>query len=202
MTVPSGGRLIVMVLVRRFLHRLVLRPDAVGQRFLLTANPIQAIDDLGALLGQIRERRGKRAQKLGVRIGAGLRFEVGDRSLHISNGNTPLRHLRLQIHDVAFIAPVLGIQIELRPGPDRGERKSWRLDLLAGPVRIRLSLVLSDRRRGQRGHDRDHKNGAGRWMHLRFLSRPMIRSRLWPIKPLKFTVAPLVTPLSLGKRAS
>ena len=74
---------------------------------------------------QIRERRGEGAQKLGVRVGAGLRFEAADRSLHISDGNTPLRHLRLQIRDVAFIAPALRVQIELRPGPDwRRAKKS------------------------------------------------------------------------------
>ena len=45
--------------------------------------------------GQIRERRGEGAQKLGVRVGAGLRFEVRNRGLHIGDGNAPLRHLRL-----------------------------------------------------------------------------------------------------------
>ena len=97
------------------------------------------------------ERRGEGAQKLGVRVGAGLRFEVGDRGLHVSDGNAPLRHLRLQIRDVAFVAPALRVQIELRAGPDGGERKSRRLDLLAGPVRIGLSLRLSDRLRRRAG---------------------------------------------------
>src|ERR1700730_4194413 len=136
-----------MILVRRSLDGFVLRADAIGQSLLLAANSIQAADDLGALLRQVRERRGEGTQKLGVRIAAGLRFEVGDRGLHVSDGNAPLRHLRLQIRDVAFVVPALRVQIQLRAGPDGGERKSGRLDLLAGPARIRLSFEWSERLR-------------------------------------------------------
>ena len=199
LTVAASCRLGGRVLVGRFLHVLVLHPDAIGQSLLLAANSIQAIDDLGALLRQIRKRRGEGAQKLGVRVRAGLRFEVGDRGLHIVDGDAALGHLGLEIRDVAFIAPVLGVEIELRPGPDGGERKGRRLDLLAGPVRIGLSFIFSDRLRREWGHDRDHENGAGRNMHLRFLSRAMIRLGLRPIKPLKFTGCAALAPFGVDQ---
>ena len=129
-------------------------------------------------------------------------LKCGDRGLHVSDGNAALRHLRLQVRNVALVAPVLRVEIELRPGPDGGERKSGRLDLLAGPVRIGLSFELSERRRREQDHGRNRENGASRSkMHLRFLLSAMIRLGLRPIKPPRFTIASPVAPLSVGKRA-
>ncbi len=141
------------------------------------------------MLRRFRERRGEGAQKLDVRVGASLRFKRGDRSLDITDRNAPLRHLRLEFRDTAFVAPVLRVQIEFRARPDGSDRKRRRLNLLAGPVRIRLSLELRKRLWREQGHRRKRENGAGRKRHLCFLSRVMIRSGLRPIKPSKFTSA-------------
>jgi hypothetical protein len=98
-----------------------------------------------------------------------LRPEIRDRFLHVGDRHAPLRHFGLEIRDVALVPPALRVEIELRAGPHGGERKGWRLDLLARPIRIDLFARLSERRRGEWGHNRNRESGADRSMHLRFL---------------------------------
>ena len=118
-----GGRRAAAALVRGFLNGLVLRADTIGESELLSAKSIEALENLGALLRQILEGGGESAQKLGARVGAGLRLEVRDRRLDVGGRNPPLRHFGLQIRDVAFIAPALRIEIERGPAQTEASEK-------------------------------------------------------------------------------
>jgi hypothetical protein len=178
----AGRPLPAAALVRGFLNGLVLRADTIGERELLSAKSLQAVENLGALLRQVLEGGRESAEKLGARVGAGLRPEVRDRRLHIGGRNPPLRHFGLESRDVAFVAPALRIESERRAGPDRGKREGRRLDLLTGPIRIGLHAGLSDCAGRRCGQDRNRENGAERSMHTSFPSGSMIGLPLPAIK--------------------
>src|SRR5271165_517322 len=184
-------RLALPVLVRSFLNGLVLRADTIGHGALLAAKSLETAKNLRALLRQILEGRGESAQKLRVRVGAGLRLEVRDGLLHVGDRNPPLRHFGRQIRNIAFVPPALRVQIELWPGPDGGKRKGRRLDLLTGPIGIGFHAGLSDRPRRQYDQNRNRENGAKRSMHTRFPLSSMIGLPLPPIKPPRITDASL-----------
>src|SRR5208283_1974861 len=140
---------------------------------------------------QVLEGRSESTEKLGVRISAALGLEVGDRLLHIGDGNPPLSHFGHEIRDIAFVAPALGAEIELGPGPDGGKRKDRRLDLLTGPIGIGFHTGLSERPRRQYDQNRHRENGAKRSMHTRFPLSSMIGLPLPPIKPPRIMDASL-----------
>ena len=182
-------RLVDLILVARFLHGVGLRADPVGHGALFAAKAIQSGKNLRALLRQILESRGECAQQLRVRVGSGLCLEVRDRRLDIGDRNPPLRHFRDEIGNIGLVAPGLRVQIELRPGPDGGERKSRSLDLRTGPIRISLDSRLRACLRRRSGDNRNREDDAERNMQGRFHSGAIIGLPTFPIKPPGFADA-------------